>query len=304
MMSINKPNQPSVGVITQFIHKHIILILTFCLSIIITLALAGTYYLSTNLVKEQALQQSSSLIKILNRTQTFYSSNVTDRLRGIPGVTIGPEYHNIEGGIPNPATYTIELGEGLEIKEKGVSFRLYSEYPFPYRRENGGPRDQFEKDALTAIKAEPNKAFYRKEKKEDLLLFRYAEAVTMKQSCINCHNTIASSPKKDWKLGDVRGILEVSQPINNLKLLAKGGFNTLSLVLILIASLVLMSVLVVFSYLRNVNQVLEREVEVKTATLKQMATIDSLTLIANRRMFDETLAQEWKRMQRQDFLSH
>ena len=32
-----------------------------------------------------------------------------------------------------------------------------------------------------------------------------------------------------------------------------------------------------------------------------MATIDSLTLIANRRMFDEVLEQEWKRMQRQEF---
>ena len=37
----------------------------------------------------------------------------------------------------------------------------------------------------------------------------------MKDSCVNCHNTHPESPKKDWKVGDVRGIQEISitQPI-------------------------------------------------------------------------------------------
>ena len=300
MMSINKLNQSSTGIIAQFIHKHIILILTSCLCISIIVALAGAYYLSTNLVNTQALQQSSSIVRILSTTQAFYSSNVTDRIRHISGVTVGPEYRDLEGGIPNPATYTIELGESLGIEEQGISFRLYSEYPFHYRLKSGGPRNQFEEDALNSFKTEPEKAFYREEKQGDLLLFRYAEAVVMGQSCVDCHNTLPDSPKKDWKVGDVRGAIAVSQPVSNLRMLANVEFNTLFLLLTTIAGLVLTSALVVFSYLRNVNQVLEQEVETKTATLKQMATIDSLTLIANRRMFDETLLQEWKRMQRQE----
>jgi len=32
-------------------------------------------------------------------------------------------------------------------------------------------------------------------------------------ACVNCHDTIAGSPKVDWKLGDVRGVLEVSSDI-------------------------------------------------------------------------------------------
>jgi class 3 adenylate cyclase len=37
----------------------------------------------------------------------------------------------------------------------------------------------------------------------------------MGQGCVNCHNSHAESPKIDWKVGDVRGIQEVSvaQPI-------------------------------------------------------------------------------------------
>ena len=37
----------------------------------------------------------------------------------------------------------------------------------------------------------------------------------MEQPCVNCHNSHPESPKTDWKVGDVRGIHEVSisQPI-------------------------------------------------------------------------------------------
>jgi ABC-type transporter Mla subunit MlaD len=34
------------------------------------------------------------------------------------------------------------------------------------------------------------------------------------QTCINCHNSDARSPKTDWELGDVRGVLEVSSIID------------------------------------------------------------------------------------------
>ncbi|MBI3434510.1 MAG: HAMP domain-containing protein, partial [Proteobacteria bacterium] len=33
-------------------------------------------------------------------------------------------------------------------------------------------------------------------------------------ACVNCHNAHADSPKKDWKLGDVRGVLEVNSVID------------------------------------------------------------------------------------------
>ena len=37
----------------------------------------------------------------------------------------------------------------------------------------------------------------------------------MGQACVACHNTHPESPKRDWKVGDVRGIQEVTitQPI-------------------------------------------------------------------------------------------
>jgi diguanylate cyclase (GGDEF)-like protein len=45
-------------------------------------------------------------------------------------------------------------------------------------------------------------------------VLRLAVADRMQQSCVDCHNTAAASPKKDWKVGDVRGLIEVVQPID------------------------------------------------------------------------------------------
>ena len=44
---------------------------------------------------------------------------------------------------------------------------------------------------------------------------RYAQARIMKQSCVDCHNTHPLSARKDWKVGDVRGVLEIIRPLKN-----------------------------------------------------------------------------------------
>ena len=40
-----------------------------------------------------------------------------------------------------------------------------------------------------------------------------AGPVVMGAPCVGCHNAHPDSPKKDWKVGDVRGIQAVAQPI-------------------------------------------------------------------------------------------
>ncbi len=44
---------------------------------------------------------------------------------------------------------------------------------------------------------------------------RYAQARIMKQSCVDCHNTHPLSMRKNWKVGDVRGVLEIIRPLKN-----------------------------------------------------------------------------------------
>ena len=36
----------------------------------------------------------------------------------------------------------------------------------------------------------------------------------MKESCVKCHNESEKSPKRDWKVGDLVGVLEVTRPLD------------------------------------------------------------------------------------------
>ena len=36
----------------------------------------------------------------------------------------------------------------------------------------------------------------------------------MEKRCVDCHNGMKESPKRDWKEGDVVGVYEVSLPVD------------------------------------------------------------------------------------------
>ncbi|CAH0350871.1 DUF3365 domain-containing protein [Aquabacterium sp. CECT 9606] len=38
----------------------------------------------------------------------------------------------------------------------------------------------------------------------------------MKEGCVACHNSHPQSPKRDWKVGDVRGLIEVVAPVDEV----------------------------------------------------------------------------------------
>jgi diguanylate cyclase (GGDEF)-like protein len=260
-------------------------------------ALAGTTHLTSELINDQALQSAQVSVKIMNEARVLYSKTVVNRISDLPEITVGPDYHAVFGGIPNPATYAIELGEKLSSQEKGTLFRLYSDYPFPNRQATGGPHDQFQKDALAYLKQHPTEAFYRQEKQGNHRLFRYAEAVSMEPTCVTCHNHLLYSPKRNWQVGDVRGVLEVSQSIDPLLNTAQIGVKAISASLLIIGGLGVVGTVLIFSYSRSVNQILREEVQIKTAALQQLATIDELTQISNRRQFDQTLENQWRAAQ-------
>jgi hypothetical protein len=42
----------------------------------------------------------------------------------------------------------------------------------------------------------------------------YATAQRMEDSCIKCHNELQRSPKKDWRIGEVVGVLKIVRPLD------------------------------------------------------------------------------------------
>src|SRR5262249_35780822 len=87
------------------------------------------------------------------------------------------------------------------------------DYPFPWRT-NGGPRDEFEREALRQLRASGGQTTVHEFTEMDgARVVRFAQARIMDQSCVNCHSTHDQSPRKDWKVGDVRGVLEIIRPL-------------------------------------------------------------------------------------------
>jgi serine phosphatase RsbU (regulator of sigma subunit) len=198
------------------LQRRLVLILTilFCAGAIGVLL--DMSMLSSSLIESQALENAKLSAEIMAEARTLYSAEVVNRLKSAHGigVEISHDYDQKEATIPLPATYLIELSSRIRDKNEGMSFRLYSDYPFPWREAEGGARDSFEQEALAYLRQHPSEIYYKTGVFMGRKALRYAQADVMKPSCIGCHNTYPQSPKTDWQVGDVRGVLEVTQPLD------------------------------------------------------------------------------------------
>jgi adenylate cyclase len=67
----------------------------------------------------------------------------------------------------------------------------------------------------------------------------------MQATCIDCHNTHPDSTRHDWKVGDMRGVLEIIRPLDRDVARTRAGLQgTFALVAGVSASLLALSVLV------------------------------------------------------------
>src|SRR5262245_16757546 len=138
----------------RLLYERTILILTllFCAGG------AGTLWhlsrLSSNLIKSAALEGTAWYSEALTEFSTLYTSEVVVRAQ-TGGIEVTHDYRAKNRAIPLPPTLTMELGKSIAEKGYGVQVRLYSDYPFPWRKD-GGPRDDFEREALRYLRQHPD----------------------------------------------------------------------------------------------------------------------------------------------------
>jgi hypothetical protein len=200
--------------------------------------------LSEHLVRSAALESAAQQSEMLDEVNNLYSAAVVERVKD-RGVEATHDYATNPGTIPLPATLTIDLGKLLgEKSASGMQVRLYSDYPFRCRPE-GGPKDDFESEALAELRRDPDTPVYRFEDYQGRPSLRYATARRMQEACIRCHNTHPESTKRDWKEGDVRGVLEIIRPLDGDVARARAGLRgTFVLMAVISGSLLALSVLV------------------------------------------------------------
>ncbi len=175
----------------------------------------------------EALRQARSITLVATAVRSYYSSNVVGPvIRNNGVVSLSDRYHDLDGGIPIPATFSIELGNAIRESSNARDFEFRFVSDLPFRNRLRPTLDEFQTAALRHFRSEtenPEKSglleeiapglsgYWRIERTENnASTMRLAVPVRMESNCVACHNRHPDSPFQNWSNGDVRGIQEVA----------------------------------------------------------------------------------------------
>jgi adenylate cyclase len=184
------------------------------LVIVLLIGLPFAAWLDLQGLSERILRrQSDEISRIIDDMRGFYASDVVGRVAEHRTALPTHNYKSVDGGIPIPATLSIELGKRISGRNDAVQYRFVSDLPFRGREPH--TLDAFEIGALAALRRDPKQRIVEVSGSIFDRTIRLVSPVLLGQACVNCHNTHPDSPRHDWKVGDVRGIQEITirQPI-------------------------------------------------------------------------------------------
>jgi adenylate cyclase len=168
------------------------------------------------LTQNALLAQANDFDTVISGIRAYYADhivkNVLDAPKGTPA-TVRHDYASHPGAIPIPATFSLELGDIVSGRQGSIRYRFISHYPFRGRAAHRF--DRFEDDALAALERNHARTVESISWHGLSSEVRYVTPIIMGPTCVACHNSSPDSPKRDWKVGDVRGIqeLEITQPL-------------------------------------------------------------------------------------------
>jgi len=162
---------------------------------------------------EQMVENSKKTTQQFKTIRGYYTKNVVGKAKKF-GMTPHFEHKDKADFFPLPATMIHEISSAL--KSQGTEVNLYSPYPFPNRSDRR--LDSFQQDAWNFLTKNPKDTFIREVERNGKPFLRVAIADPMQaQGCVTCHNTHPDTPKNDWNLNDVRGVLEVITPLSAMQ---------------------------------------------------------------------------------------
>jgi adenylate cyclase len=197
-------------------HQRIMTPLAIVIVVLLLAGLPLAVWLDLRNLSEQMMRrQADDIGRVLDDVRNFYANDVVGRILDAKApATASHNYRSESGAVPIPATFSIELGRIVSTRDSSLSYRFVSDYPFNGREP--ARLDQFEKDALATLRKQPTVPVSQTSGSIFDRIVRMATPVIMGGACVNCHATHPDSPKRDWKVGDVRGIqvITVRQSIN------------------------------------------------------------------------------------------
>ena len=75
-------------------------------------------------------RQASDLNSAISSIRKYYADHIVDRVLASPGGTrVLPNYEEVPGAIPIPATLSLELGRVIGEQQADISYRFVSDFP-------------------------------------------------------------------------------------------------------------------------------------------------------------------------------
>jgi len=190
-----------------------------------------------------SLDHALQIAQQFKTIRAYYTKNVVAKVIKNGAFHASVDHKKQANSIPLPATMIHDLSKLLQ--HNGTTIRLYSAYPFPNRKDR--VLDEFENQAWQALQKDPKNPFVRTEQHQGKTSVRVGVADLMvNETCVSCHNNRLNTPKNDWQLGDLRGILEIITPIDKQLLIAHNISNGFMLALATLGLLLGLALYVIF----------------------------------------------------------
>lgn len=186
------------------------------LTLFLLALLAGPFVMYSALIhhaENEALRDARAFSGVISIVRSYYAANVSARLLSAPGhATVTERYRDIPGAVPIPATLSIELADMIRSQAIDQSLRFDFVSDAPFRNRPRPPLTAFQVDALRTFRLQQTAYDYWRVEDDPTGTprMRLAIPVRMEAGCVSCHNAHPDSPVRNWQVGDVRGIQDVS----------------------------------------------------------------------------------------------
>jgi len=169
-------------------------------------------YLNHRQLVDSAVHLADTATRQVNADRAQYQKIMRKVKKEVPGLSTCWNWQDVEGAAPLSVTFMREVSEELKNTE-GYEYDLLSKYNINKER---GLRDSFEQEAWDQLVINPQEPFSSLDQSEDgTVHLRYAVADMTKEKCASCHNKDPQSPKHDFVVGELMGILAVRVPVTN-----------------------------------------------------------------------------------------
>ncbi|RMH07070.1 MAG: DUF3365 domain-containing protein [Nitrospirae bacterium] len=147
---------------------------------------------------------------VIEADRTFYTQHVVERMEAMLIVTASERWRE-EQALPLPAQFLQEASRNLGLEQRPFRYRLISLWPI---NPKNAPESERERHDLEQV-VKYGEVVENTTHIDGRLYFRaiYPDRA-VSRACISCHNAHERSPKRDFKLNDIMGGLEILIPLS------------------------------------------------------------------------------------------